>query len=66
MIKELTKKLQEEKEQKKKVVAVFDKRIKNLEKAINSINNYNSEYVNVIETLGSVEVGTIEEDEYED
>lgn len=66
MIKELTKKLQEEKEQKRKVVAVFDKRIKNLEKAINSINNYNSEYVNVIETLGSVEVGTIEEDEYED
>lgn len=66
MIKELTKKLQEEKEQKRKVVAVFDKRIKNLEKAINSINNYNSEYVNVIETLGSVEVSTIEEDEYED
>lgn len=66
MIKELTKKLQEEKEQKRKVVAVFDKRIKNLEKAINSINNYNSEYVNVIETLESVEVGTIEEDEYED
>lgn len=66
MIKELTKKLQEEKEQKRKVVAVFDKRIKNLEKAIHSINNYNNEYVNVIETLESVEVGTIEEDEYED
>ena len=66
MIKELTKKLQEEKEQKRKVVAVFDKRIKNLEKAINSINNYNNEYVNVIETLGSVEVSTIEENEYED
>ena len=65
MIKELTKKLQEEKEQKRKVLAVFDKRIKNLEKAINSINNYNNEYVNVIETLGSVEVGTIEEDEDE-
>ena len=65
MIKELTKKLQEEKEQKRKVLAVFDKRIKNLEKAINSINNYNNEYMNVIETLGSVEVGTIEEDEYE-
>ena len=65
MIKELTKKLQEEKEQKRKVVAVFDKRIKSLEKAINSINNYNNEYMNVIETLGSVEVGTIEEDEDE-
>ena len=43
---DLVKMLEEEKEQKKKVVAVFDKRIKNLEKAINSINSYNNQYVN--------------------
>ena len=66
MIKELTKMLEEETEQKKKVVAVFDKRIKNLEKAINSINSYNNQYVNVIETLESVEINTIEENEDED
>lgn len=66
MIRELTKRLEEEREQKRKVVAVFDKRIKNLEKAINSINSYNNQYANVVDVLENVEVHTIEEDEDED
>ena len=61
MIKELTKKLQEEKEQKKKVVAVFDKRIKNLEKAISNLQSYNSQCENVKTVISEVEVYEIEE-----
>lgn len=61
MIEELTKKLQKEREEKRKVVSIFDKRIKNLEKAINSINSYNNQANELDEALGNVYIDTIGE-----
>lgn len=61
MIDELREQLARERARKREVVSVLDKRIKNLEKAINSLLSYNDSQEDVKNTLKNYEIESVVE-----
>lgn len=62
MINELRNLLAREKARKKEIVDVLDKRIKNLEKAINNLESYNNKQEEVEVTLANFKIESVVEE----